>query len=90
MKIKNFIIFPTLLLITINCGSEGWTAEQEQELLKDCPKKNSEQCKCGAEIMKNEFTYEEYIELRSMDAPDEALIKRARDIDNMINSNCGE
>ena len=86
---KNSILFSLFCLIFIGCGG-GWTPEQEAELMLDCPKQNIEQCRCGAEILKDEFTYDEYQKLRTMGQNvEEGLMNRALDIEQVLEDSCG-
>jgi len=86
---KNFIVLSVFSLVFIGCGG-GWTPEQKEELMSDCPKSSIDQCKCGVEILKNEFTYDEYQKLRTMGADvDQDLMNRALDIEQVLESSCG-
>ena len=93
MKIGNFMIISIFLLTLIGCGG-GWTAEQEQGLLNDCPKSNMAACKCGVEVIKGEFTYDEYTKLRGMkpgedNSENNDLMDRALNIEELLEAECG-
>ena len=93
MKIGNFMIIGIFLLTLIGCGG-GWTAEQEQGLLNDCPKSNMAACKCGVEVIKGEFTYDEYTKLRGMkpgedNSENNDLMDRALNIEELLEAECG-
>ena len=94
MKIGNFMIIGIFLMTLIGCGG-GWTAEQEQELLDDCPKRSDmAACKCGVEVIKGEFTYDEYTKLRGMkpggdNSKDSDLMERALNIEELLEAECG-
>ena len=93
MKIGNFMIIGIFLMTLIGCGG-GWTAEQEQGLLNDCPKSNMAACKCGVEVIKGEFTYNEYTKLRGMNprgdnSEDSDLMERALNIEELLEAECG-
>ena len=71
-------------------SSKKWTDEQKQELFDSCPKNDIEACNCGVEIIIDEFTYDEFSQLiKGAFGDDEELMKRAMDLEKILESRCG-
>ena len=87
MKIINSIILTTVSLIFVACGG-GWTSEQKDELMKDCPKNDQAACKCGSSVIMEELTYDEYIDLRSNRT--DFNKEKAKNLESRMIDKCGE
>lgn len=90
VRLKKYITIPVCLLIVVGCGGEKWSANQQKQLIDDCPKEDQKQCSCGAEMIMNEFTFKEYSQLRELDSLDENLANRIDDLVSDIEQNCGK